>query len=126
MTAALPVVKEGGMLILVAECAEGLGSPEFMRMATSFSTAQTFITSILSQPVVIDQWQLEECARAARKAEVILVSPRIAREHRNALFVRTVETLDEALSEGFRKFGQSATVAVIPKGPYTLVELGTT
>lgn len=123
MTAALPVVKEGGMLILVAECAEGLGSEEFTRMAISFPNAQNFIAGILEHPVVIDQWQLEECARAARKASVILVSPRIAREHRDSLFVRVAETLDEALREGFRKLGPGATVAVIPKGPYTLVEL---
>jgi nickel-dependent lactate racemase len=123
MTAALPVVREGGMLILAAECSEGLGSPEFTSLATSFSSAEEFVKKILREPVVIDQWQLEECAKAARRAEVVLVSPRIAREHAGSLFVRTAETLGEALHRGLEKFGAGATVAVIPKGPYTLVEL---
>jgi nickel-dependent lactate racemase len=123
MTAALPVVREGGMLVLAAECAEGLGSPEFTTMATKFATPQEFVDEIMTNPVVIDQWQLEECAKAARKAEVVLVSPRIAREHGSALFVRTSASVDEALEQGLAKYGPDATVAVIPKGPYTLVEV---
>jgi lactate racemase len=123
MTAALPIVREGGMLILAAECAEGLGSPEFTAMATQFSSLKEFIDSIMSNPVVIDQWQLEECAKAARKVDVVLVSPRIARESGRRLFVQTSTSIDEALARGLWKFGQNATVAVIPKGPYTLVDV---
>jgi nickel-dependent lactate racemase len=122
MTAALPVVKPGGLLILAAECGEGLGSPEFTRMATSFSSSAAFMESIRTNPVVIDQWQLEECARATRHAEVILVSEKVHHEYRDKLFVGTAATVDEALARGFRRIGPSARVAVIPKGPYTLVE----
>jgi nickel-dependent lactate racemase len=123
MTGALPAVREGGVLILAAECAEGLGSPEFTSMATSFASARTFTDSILASPVVIDQWQLEECARAVRHAEVILVSPRIARDHAGELFVHAVSTMEEALQIAFSRTGTRASIAVIPKGPYTLVEL---
>jgi len=121
MTAALPVVREGGMLIIAAKCEEGLGSPSFTSMATSFRTAGAFVASIMANPVVTDQWQLEECARAAKKAEIVLVSPAITARYGDALFVRTAPTVRDALEEGFRKFGADATVAVIPKGPYTLV-----
>ena len=124
MTAALPVVREGGTLILVAECAEGLGSPEFVEMATSFPSHEAFTERLRREPVVIDQWQLEECAKAARKAEVILVSPRVASEWGSSLFVTAVATLDEALSRGRKKQGEKARIAVIPHGPYTLVEAG--
>jgi nickel-dependent lactate racemase len=126
MTGALPAVREGGVLILAAECAEGLGSPEFTAMATAFPSAQAFTDRILSSPVVIDQWQLEECARAARHAKVILVSPRIAREHGSSLFVQAVPTMEDALRAAFSHTGSNAGIAVIPKGPYTLVELDAT
>ena len=123
LTAAMPVVRPGGLLIIAAECAEGLGSPEFTQMATSFSSAEEFVRHIASTPVEIDQWQLEECAKAARHAEVILVSPTIARQHGDQLFIRTAERVEEALAEGFRRLGSDASVAVIPTGPYTLVEI---
>lgn len=123
MTAALTAVRRGGVLILAAECAEGLGSPEFSAMATAYPSAREFTDRILSSPVVIDQWQLEECARAAGHAEVLLVSPRVAREHPGKLFVRALPTMEEALKVAFSRVGSRARVAVIPKGPYTLVEL---
>ncbi len=122
MTAALPAVRNGGVLILAAECAEGLGSREFTAMATSYPSAKEFTDTILTSPVVIDQWQLEECARATRHAEVILVSPRIARDHAGKLFVHVVPSMEEALHAAFSRTGPQARVAVIPDGPYTLVE----
>jgi len=57
---------------------------------------------------------------------VILVSPRVARDHAGALFVRAVPSMEEALHVAFTRVGHSAHVAVIPKGPYTLVELAAT
>ena len=123
ITAALPVVRKGGMLILVAECAEGLGSEEFSAMATSFSSADAFLDWILKNPVSIDQWQLEECAKGARHADVVLVSSGIKDEQREKLFVHSANTVEEALERGLKQFGSHASVAVIPKGPYTLVEV---
>ncbi|MBP1647432.1 MAG: hypothetical protein H6Q30_877 [Bacteroidetes bacterium] len=123
MTAAMPVLRKGGLLIIAAECAEGLGSAEFTTMATSFTTASQFVDTIMSNPVVIDQWQLEECAKAVKHAEVVLVSPTIHRKYRTKLFIRTAETVESALEEGMKVLGSNASVAVIPKGPYTLVEV---
>jgi len=124
MTAAMPVLRKGGLLIIAAECAEGLGSAEFTTMATSFSTVGQFVDTIMSNAVVIDQWQLEECAKAVRHAEVVLVSPSIHRQYGRKLFIRTAESVEQALEDGLKKLGSEATVAVIPKGPYTLVDVG--
>ncbi|RPH37218.1 nickel-dependent lactate racemase [bacterium] len=123
ITAAMPVLRKGGLLIIAAECAEGLGSAEFTAMATSFPTASQFVDTIMSNPVVIDQWQLEECAKAVRHAEVVLMSPSIHREYAGKLFIRTAESVEKALEEGVKVLGSDASVAVIPKGPYTLVEI---
>jgi lactate racemase len=121
VTAAMPVVRKGGMLILAAQCAEGVGSPEFARMATAFSSPTEFLTFLRDRPVEIDQWQLEECAKVARDIDVVLVSEGISKEVRDKLFIRSFPSVKDALDEGLRRFGASAQVAVIPKGPYLLV-----
>jgi len=123
MTAALPVVKKGGTLILAAECAEGLGSDAFKRMATSFRSSDAFHDWIHQHPVEIDQWQLQECAKAARHADVVLVSSGIEGEDKKGLFVNSARSVEEAIQKGLQKSGSDATIAVIPKGPYTLVEV---
>jgi nickel-dependent lactate racemase len=123
MTAALPILKKGGMLILAAECAEGLGSDKFAAMATRFSTAGEFDEWIHHHPVDIDQWQLQECAKALRHADVVVVASGIQPGQKEKLFVQSAASVEDAVAKGLQKFGAKSTIAVIPKGPYTLVEL---
>jgi len=123
MTVALPVVKKGGMVILAAECAEGLGSDTFSAMATRFPSADDFERWVHSNPVEIDQWQLQECAKAAQHAEIVLISRGMTSDQLAKLFIHSAENVGEALEQGFRRYGPNASVAVIPKGPYTLVEV---
>jgi nickel-dependent lactate racemase len=123
MTAALPVLKKGGVLILAAECAEGLGSERFVSMATRFRTAEEFEQWIHTHPVEVDQWQLQECAKATQRGEVVVVSSGIRPEQQKKLFVQTAASVEEALQRALYKAGPNASIAVIPKGPYTLVDI---
>ena len=123
MTAALPVLKKGGMLILAAECAEGLGGEKFSAMATRFETANAFDEWIHNHPVEIDQWQLQECVKAVRTADVVVVARGIQNNQKEKLFVQSALSVEEAIERGLKKLGRDATIAVIPKGPYTLVEV---
>ena len=123
MTAALPVLKNGGTLILAAECEEGLGSEKFVSMATRFRTAEEFEEWIHQHPVEVDQWQLHECAKATQRGDVVLVSGGIRPEQQEKLFIGSAPSVEEALQRALRKSGSGASIAVIPKGPYTLVEI---
>jgi lactate racemase len=123
MTAAMPVVKKGGMLVIAAECAEGLGSPEFTEMALQYPNAEAFMATVMEGPVRIDQWQLEECAKVVRNLDVVVVAGGIPEEERRRLFLRSADTVEDAVREGLNRYGPGATIAVIPKGPYTLVSV---
>jgi nickel-dependent lactate racemase len=121
MTAAAPVLKPGGTLIIAAECPEGLGSPEFTHMATTESSARAFLDGLQGRPVVVDQWQLEECAKVAAAHDVVLVSGGIDAEQLHKLFVRSMPDLGAAVRDALQRHGPGARIAVIPRGPYTLV-----
>jgi nickel-dependent lactate racemase len=123
MTAALPILKRGGVLILAAECAEGLGSERFVSMATRFRTPEQFEQWIHNNPVEVDQWQLQECVKATRIGEVVVVSSGIRPELQEKLFVQTAASVEEALERALHKIGPTASIAVIPRGPYTLVDV---
>ena len=123
MTAALPVLKKGGVLILAAECAEGLGSERFVSMATRFRTSKEFDDWIHNHPVEIDQWQLQECVKATERGDVVVVSGGIRPEQKEKLFVQAAVSVEEALEQALHKLGQHASIVVIPKGPYTLVNV---
>jgi lactate racemase len=51
----------------------------------------------------------------------VVVSSGIRAEQQEKLFVRTAASVEEALQKALYKTGPNASIAVIPKGPYTLV-----
>ena len=87
-------------------------------------SAEVFMERILGKDYfVMDQWQLEELAKVCRKAKVKIVSDGLAPETINRLFVESAPSVEAALAESIDEYGQAATVAVIPKGPYVLSQI---
>ncbi len=62
------VLKLGGKILVVGECGEGIGSPEFTEMMREFKGPRHYLDYIKDRPVAPDQWQLEKLALVAEKA----------------------------------------------------------
>ena len=125
MNGALSIVKQGGTIIVAASMSEGIGSPEFQRLFKENASPQAFVERILSTDYfVMDQWQLEEMAKACRKAKIKVVTHGLPKETLDGLFVESAPTVEIALAESLAEYGPDARVAVIPKGPYVLAQLG--
>ncbi len=121
MTGALPIVKPGGTIIVAASLTEGIGSREFQQLFSEHATLEAFVERILDDDYfVLDQWQLEELAKVRRKARVKMVSDGLPAETLNGLFVESVPSVEQAVADSLAEYGPSATIAVIPKGPYVL------
>ncbi len=124
MTGALPVVKQGGTIVVAASLTEGIGSPEFQQLFDENPTLEIFIERILGkQYFVMDQWQLEEMAKVRRKAKVKMVSHGLPADTLNRLFVEAAPSVEQAVADSLAEYGPDATLAVIPKGPYVLAQL---
>jgi hypothetical protein len=72
----------------------------------------------------MDQWQLEELAKVRRKAKVKIVSQGMPAATINGLFVESAPSVETAVAESLAEYGANATIAVIPKGPYVLAQVG--
>ncbi len=91
------------MLVIAAECAEGLGSPEFTRDGHPVSECGGLSgRGDGGQPVRIDQWQLEECAKVVRDIDVVVVAGGIPEGERRRFFLRSADTVEDAVQEGLR------------------------
>ncbi len=125
LTGALPIVKQGGTIILAAGLSEGIGSPEFQRLFTENTSLEVFVERILGRDYfVMDQWQLEELAKVRRKATVKVVSDGLSADVLDGLFVQSAPTVEQAIADELAARGPTATLAVIPKGPYVLAQVG--
>ncbi len=124
LTAALPIVKQGGTIVLAASLSEGIGSPEFRQLFDENPTLEGFVERILGKKYfVMDQWQLEELAKVRRKARVKVVSDGLPAETLDRLFVESAPSVEQAVAESLAEYGPQATLAVIPKGPYVLAQV---
>lgn len=124
MTGALPIVKEGGTIIVAASLTEGIGSPEFESLFRDHPSLEVFVERILGKDYfVMDQWQLEEMAKVCRKAKVKMVSQGLPAETLNKLFVEAAASVEQAIADSLAEYGPMAKIAVIPKGPYVLAQV---
>jgi nickel-dependent lactate racemase len=124
LTGALPIIRQGGTIIMAASLSEGIGSPPFQQLFQENKDLETFVQRILGRDYfVMDQWQLEELAKVCRKAKVKIVSDGMPAETLDKLFVHSAPSVERALSDSLVEYGPDATVAVIPKGPYVLAQV---
>ncbi|HHX27874.1 MAG: nickel-dependent lactate racemase [Bacillota bacterium] len=104
-------VRDGGVIILTAECPEGLGEANFERYMTGMGLDE--IIESVRRKFVLGAHKAAAVARVLKKADVYLVS---------AMDKATVErcrllpfaTLDDALDRAFSVLGSDATVWVMP------------
>src|SRR3984957_16022767 len=69
LTGVLPIIKQGGTIVIAAALDQGIGSPEFRSLFTENADLETFMRRILGKDYfVLDQWQLEKLGHVCRKA----------------------------------------------------------
>lgn len=121
LTGALPIVKQGGTIVLAASISEGLGSEEFQFLMREHPDLAAFKRKILGEDYfVMDQWQLEELAKVLERCRVKVVTDGLPAEVLRRCYVEPAGSVEEAVAESLAGYGPGARVAVIPKGPYVL------
>jgi lactate racemase len=119
VTAAQHVVRPGGRILIVSECAEGVGSKEFSRKLKNLVGFKDFLEEIRESPVEVDQWQLEKLALMGLEFELFFYVPGVAKSEFGFLGERVFEDLTEAVTALLDGLPASARVALLPDGPYT-------
>ena len=119
VTAAQHIVKPGGRILIVAECAEGVGSEEFARKLAGMTDFKSFLEEIRAAAVEVDQWQLEKLALTGEKYELFFFTPGVSKGQLGFLAERAYVSLEEAVTAVLDGLPASARVALVPEGPYT-------
>jgi nickel-dependent lactate racemase len=118
ITAAQHIVKPGGRILVLGECAEGMGGPEFARMVKSYRGHAQFLEQIREERVEIDQWQLEKLALVGVKNEILFYTPGVRKDQLGSLAASAFDNLDQAVAAFFDGLTDDARVIMVPDGPY--------
>lgn len=123
VTAVQHILKPGGKILILSECAEGVGSPEFAAMLRAYSGPQGFLDRIEEAPVEVDQWQLEKFALVARKHTILFYTPGLTSKDMGALGPHSFSSAETAIANLLSGLPENARVAVIPEGPYAFARV---
>ena len=121
MSAGARVVKEGGTLILAAECREGVPADSPLdKLLRSASTIED-VLAMLNSPGFIrpEQWQAQIQAIVQRKANV-LVHSSLTDEVVRAAHLTPCHDISATVTELVRANGNGTRIAVLPQGPLTI------
>ena len=118
ITAAQHIVKPGGRILILGECSEGIGSPEFARKLREFTGYESFLAGLVGVPVEVDQWQLEKLALTGLKHELLFYTPDISSAELGGLAPLVYTTVEEAVAAVLQGLPSGARVALVPDGPY--------
>ncbi len=125
LTGCLPIVKQGGTIVLAASLTEGVGSPEFQHLIADNPDLPAFIQRILGKDYfVMDQWQLEEFVKVVKRCKVKVVTKGLSPETLRQCHVEPASSVEQAVADCLKEYGADAKIAVIPKGPYVLPYVG--
>ncbi len=111
-------VKDGGVIILIGSCREGLGERVFEEWMTTAPTAHSLIDRI-GKEFKLGGHKAAAIAMVLEKAEVDLVSD-LDDDFVRSIFLTPQPSAQAALDHALRKLGKDATVLAMPFGGSTL------
>lgn len=123
VTAAQHIVKQGGRILILGECSEGVGGPEFAAQLKGFRDYAAYLEQIASAPVKVDQWQLEKLALAGLRFDVLFFAPGVTSAAMGSLAEKHFSQIDAALAAFFQGLPRQARIAVVPAGPYAFARV---
>ncbi|NCC82279.1 MAG: nickel-dependent lactate racemase [Clostridia bacterium] len=112
-------VKEGGTVILCAECVEGIGSNLFVETMNLGDTPEKVLEEFAKLPFRVGAHKAFLWAQSLSKAEVIIVSDGISEDEAKILQVKKAKDIDEALEMAKAKIS-TGLVYSMPKAGSTI------
>ena len=124
MVAPIDILAPGGDLVIVSECAEGMGSPEYVEAQQRLLGLgpDGFIADISAKRYAdIDEWQTQMQLKPMRSGSVHLYSEGLDADAWRLTCVHRIDSVPEAIRASVLRSGD-AHIAVIPEGPYVVPE----
>jgi lactate racemase len=122
ISAAAQIVKEGGVIILAADCWDGIPDHgQYKRLLHEADGPESLLKSIRSaDPPVQDGWQAQIHASIRLKADVCLFTGNLTDSDIERAMLRPCRDITTTVEQLLRDRGRKATLAVLPDGPQTV------
>ena len=122
MSAAARVVKDGGAIIAVADCWDGIPDHgEYGELLLEAESPESLLKTIRRQDFTRqDMWQAQVHALICQKADVYFHSHNLSDGQIERAFLKPCSRVEETIEELLHKHGRDASICVLPEGPQTI------
>ena len=122
MSAAAQVVREGGSIIVAAECWDGIPDHGEYKNILHMAPSPHALLEVLRQPgfLMVDQWEAQLQAQIQCRAEVYVKSRYLSDDEIRGALLEPCQQIEETLAELLARYGPDARICVLPEGPQTI------
>ena len=121
MSAAYQVVRQGGAIVIAAECSEGIGHAHFEDLLRERETPAALLELINSPGFSrFDQWEAQILAQVLLKAEVHLYAENLSDRAIQDAHLTPCRSVEQTVAGLLEKYGPEARICVLPMGPLTI------
>ncbi|MBD3253846.1 MAG: nickel-dependent lactate racemase [Candidatus Lokiarchaeota archaeon] len=116
-------VKEGGTIISVNELSDGIGQESFKDLLFSGENPENLHRKIINKEIETpDQWEIQILTRILKKADIYVISS-LNEESLGNIGLKYSESVEEAIRNAQKKYGENARILILPHGPQILPKL---
>ena len=116
MAASELAVKEGGTVILPAECKDGVGARGFYEWMSAASCPQDVIDRFIREGYSIGASKAWLFSRCLKKSGLILVSKNIDDQTLREMFTQRADSVEQAIQMALDKHGEKAEIILMKNG----------
>ena len=122
MSAASQIVREGGAIIVAADCWDGIPDHGLYGKLLREADSPKALLDIIFAPGFLkqDQWQVQIQAQIQLRAEVFIRTDGLTAEQIEMALLRPCERVEDTVMELLDGYGPQASICVLPEGPQTI------
>ena len=122
MSAASQVVKQGGSIIIAAECWDGIPDHgPYGKLLRDAESVEQLLETIRDPDFVMgDTWQAQIQALISQKADVYVYSDGLDDDTIKSAMLQPCKSIETRVRELLKKYGPEAKICVLPEGPQTI------
>ena len=122
MSAAAQVVREGGSIIVAADCWDGIPAHgEYERLLRGAESLESLLEMVRAPGFQRqDMWQAHIQALICQQADVYFYSHNLSDAQIEGALLKPCHNIGATVAELLRKYGPGATICVLPEGPQTI------
>jgi nickel-dependent lactate racemase len=116
-----PVVRNGGTVVLFAECRDGMGTDIFETAFSNHQSPTALLEAMRASPPMDDQWSVQRLAFFLTRLSVGMVSSGLRNGELARVGIRQHPSLQDALGHSLREHGPHARVLVVKNPDYLIL-----